>query len=191
MNFSSMLKIAVITLTLSIVSLGTYGQTNNSDTSRVAKLEKALSRFHIGGYGEVALSRNFYSDNVSRYSLADEHKNDPSHGRFDIPHAVVYLGYDFGKGWSLSTEIEFEHGGTGAAYEKEDEEGGEWESETEKGGEVELEQFWIQKSFAEYANIRAGHLVVPVGLNNAHHEPLNFFTALIPQHYNLTLFISS
>ena len=167
MNFSSMLKIAVITLTLSIVSLGTYGQTNNSDTSRVAKLEKALSRFHIGGYGEVALSRNFYSDNVSRYSLADEHKNDPSHGRFDIPHAVVYLGYDFGKGWSLSTEIEFEHGGTGAAYEKEDEEGGEWESETEKGGEVELEQFWIQKSFAEYANIRAGHLVVPVGLNNA------------------------
>ncbi len=176
MNFSSMLKIAVITLTLSIVSLGTYGQTNNSDTSRVTKLEKRLSRFHIGGYGEVALSRNFYSDNVSRYSLADEHKNDPSHGRFDIPHAVVYLGYDFGKGWSLSTEIEFEHGGTGAAYEKEDEEGGEWESETEKGGEVELEQFWIQKSFGEYANIRAGHLVVPVGLNNAHHEPLNFFT---------------
>lgn len=187
MNFSSMLKIAVITLTLSIVSLGTYGQTNNSDTSRVAKLEKALSRFHIGGYGEVALSRNFYSDNVSRYSLADEHKNDPSHGRFDIPHAVVYLGYDFGKGWSLSTEIEFEHGGTGAAYEKEDEEGGEWESETEKGGEVELEQFWIQKSFAEYANIRAGHLVVPVGLNNAHHEPLNFFTVYRPEGENTIL----
>lgn len=187
MNFSSMLKIAVITLTLSIVSLGTYGQTNNSDTSRVAKLEKALSRFHIGGYGEVALSRNFYSDNVSRYSLADEHKNDPSHGRFDIPHAVVYLGYDFGKGWSLSTEIEFEHGGTGGAYEKEDEEGGEWESETEKGGEVELEQFWIQKSFGEYANIRAGHLVVPVGLNNAHHEPLNFFTVYRPEGENTIL----
>lgn len=187
MNFSSMLKIAVITLTLSIVSLGTYGQTNNSDTSRVTKLEKTLSRFHIGGYGEVALSRNFYSDNVSRYSLADEHKNDPSHGRFDIPHAVVYLGYDFGKGWSLSTEIEFEHGGTGAAYEKEDEEGGEWESETEKGGEVELEQFWIQKSFAEYANIRAGHLVVPVGLNNAHHEPLNFFTVYRPEGENTIL----
>lgn len=187
MNFSSMLKIAVITLTLSIVSLGTYGQTNNSDTSRVTKLEKTLSRFHIGGYGEVALSRNFYSDNVSRYSLADEHKNDPSHGRFDIPHAVVYLGYDFGKGWSLSTEIEFEHGGTGAAYEKEDEEGGEWESETEKGGEVELEQFWIQKSFGEYANIRAGHLVVPVGLNNAHHEPLNFFTVYRPEGENTIL----
>jgi hypothetical protein len=57
----------------------------------------ASAQLHVGGYGEAAYSRNFYSDHVSRYSLADEHKDDPSHGRFDIPHAVVYLSYDFGK----------------------------------------------------------------------------------------------
>ena len=133
------------------------------------------------------MSRNFYSDHVSRYSLADEHKNDPSHGRFDIPHAVIYLGYDFGKGWTMGTEIEFEHGGVGMAYEKEDEEGGEWEQEVEKGGEVELEQFWIQKSFGRWANIKAGHIVVPVGLNNAYHEPLNFFTVYRPEGENTVL----
>ena len=144
-------------------------------------------RLSIGGYGEVAMSRNFYSDHVSRYSLADEHKNDPSHGRFDIPHAVIYLGYDFGKGWTMGTEIEFEHGGVGMAYEKEDEEGGEWEQEVEKGGEVELEQFWIQKSFGRWANIKAGHIVVPVGLNNAYHEPLNFFTVYRPEGENTVL----
>ena len=144
-------------------------------------------RLSIGGYGEVAMSRNFYSDHVSRYSLADEHKNDPSHGRFDIPHAVIYLGYDFGKGWTMGTEIEFEHGGVGMAYEKEDEEGGEWEQEVEKGGEVELEQFWIQKSFGHWANIKAGHIVVPVGLNNAYHEPLNFFTVYRPEGENTVL----
>lgn len=144
-------------------------------------------RLSIGGYGEVALSRNFYSDHVSRYSLADEHKKDPSHGRFDIPHAVIYLGYDFGKGWTMGTEIEFEHGGVGMAYEKEDEEGGEWEQEVEKGGEVELEQFWIQKSFGRWANIKAGHIVVPVGLNNAYHEPLNFFTVYRPEGENTVL----
>ena len=94
------------------------------------------SRLSIGGYGEIGYSRNFYSDHVSRYSQPEEHKNDPSHGRFDLPHAVIYIGYDFGKGWSFGTEIEFEHGGNGIAYEKEDEEGGEWEQETEKGGEV-------------------------------------------------------
>ena len=144
-------------------------------------------RLSVGGYGEVAMSRNFYSDLVSRYSLADEHKNDPSHGRFDIPHAVIYLGYDFGKGWTMGTEIEFEHGGVGMAYEKEDEEGGEWEQEVEKGGEVELEQFWIQKSFGRWANIKAGHIVVPVGLNNAYHEPLNFFTVYRPEGENTVL----
>ena len=139
------------------------------------------SRLSVGGYGEAVFSRNFYSDHVSRYSQPEEHKNDPSHGRFDIPHAVIYLGYDFGKGWTFGTEIEFEHGGNGIAYEKEDEEGGEWEQETEKGGEVELEQFWIQKSFSRAVNVRAGHIVVPVGLTNAHHEPLSFFTVYRPE----------
>jgi len=144
-------------------------------------------KFSIGGYGEVAFSRNYYSDNPSRYDLPDEHRHDPSHGKFDIPHAVIYMGYDFGKGWTMGTEIEFEHGGTGVSYEKEYEEGGEWEQETEKGGEVELEQFWIQKSFGKWANIRAGHIVVPVGLTNAHHEPLNFFTVYRPEGENTIL----
>ena len=74
-------------------------------------------RLSIGVYGEVAYSRNFYSDNGKRYSNAAAYKDDPSHGRFDIPHAVIYLGYDFGKGWTFGTEIEFEHGGTGGAIE--------------------------------------------------------------------------
>ena len=97
------------------------------------------------------------------------------------------MGYDFGHGWTFGTEIEFEHGGNGIAYEKEDEEGGEWEQEVEKGGEVELEQFWIQKSFSRQLNLRLGHIVVPVGLNNAHHEPLNFFTVYRPEGENTIL----
>ena len=96
------------------------------------------NRLSIGGYGEVALTRNFYSDNVYRYSQPGRYKDDPGHGRFDIPHAVIYISYDFGKGWTMSSEIEFEHGGGGGAVEKEFEEAGEWEQETEKGGEVEL-----------------------------------------------------
>ena len=160
------------------VSLSAGAQVNAADS--VFNSNRA-SRLSVGGYGEVAYSRNFYSDHVSRYSQPENHKDDPSHGKFDLPHVVVYLGYDFGKGWSLGTEIEFEHGGNGLAYEKEDEEGGEWEQEVEKGGEVELEQFWIQKSFNRAANLRFGHIVVPVGLNNAHHEPLNFFTVYRPE----------
>ncbi|MBQ7162887.1 MAG: hypothetical protein IJR64_04780 [Bacteroidales bacterium] len=141
----------------------------------------AAQQLTIGGYGEVTYTRNFFSDNVYRYSRPANYADDPSHGRFDIPHAVVYLGYDFGKGWSLQTEFEFEHAGTGSAVEKEFTEAGEWESEIEKGGEVELEQFWIQKSFSQAFNIRAGHLVVPVGGLNNSHEPLNYFTVYRPE----------
>lgn len=145
------------------------------------------NRLSVGGYGEVAYSRNFYSDSPFRYSNAKARKNDPSHGRFDIPHAVIYLNYDFGKGWTMGTEIEFEHGGSGGAIEQENEEAGEWENEVEKGGEVELEQFWIQKSICKELNIRAGHIVVPVGLTNAHHEPLHFFTVYRPEGENTIL----
>ena len=163
---------------LGLTAMQAAAQENAADSVLNRTNSKGLS---VGGYGEVAYSRNFYSDHVSRYSQPEQHKNDPSHGKFDIPHAVVYLGYDFGRGWTMGTEIEFEHGGNGLAYEKEDEEGGEWEQEVEKGGEVELEQFWIQKSFSRAANLRFGHIVVPVGLTNAHHEPLNFFTVYRPE----------
>ena len=143
-------------------------------------------RLSVGGYGEVVLSHNFYSDNVYRYSSASAHKGE-EHSRFDVPHAVIYLGFDFGKGWSMQTEIEFEHTGTGVSVEKEFEEAGEWESEVEKGGEVELEQFWLQKSFSRALNLRIGHFVVPVGgLNNAH-EPLHFFTVYRPEGENTIL----
>lgn len=145
------------------------------------------NRLSVGGYGEVAYSRNFFSDAGKRYSNASAYKNSPHHGRFDIPHAVIYLGYDFGKGWTMGTEIEFEHGGTGQSIEYEAEEAIEYEQETEKGGEVELEQFWLQKSFGKYANIKAGHIVVPVGLTNAYHEPLNFFTVYRPEGENTIL----
>ena len=84
-------------------------------------------------------------------------------------------------------EIEFEHGGTESAIELEAEESGEYEREVERGGEVALEQFWLQKSFSRAFNIRAGHIVVPVGLNNSHHEPLNFFTVYRPEGENTIL----
>lgn len=161
-------------------------------SAQVSAVDSVMShagghRLSVGGYGEVAYSRNFYSDNGYRYTRPSTYKNDPSHGRFDIPHAVIYLGYDFGKGWTMGSEIEFEHGGTGSSIEYEAEEALEFENEQEKGGEVELEQFWLQKSFSKALNIRAGHIVVPFGLTNAHHEPLNFFTVYRPEGENTIL----
>lgn len=140
-----------------------------------------VSRLSVGGYGEVAYSRNFYSDNVNRYSHAADYKDAPGFGRFDIPHVVIMLGYDFGRGWSMGSEIEFEHGGVESAVELEAEEVGEFEQEVERGGEVALEQFWVQKTFMPQLSVRAGHMVVPVGETNAHHLPTEFFTVYRPE----------
>ena len=134
-------------------------------------------RLTIGGYGEAIYSRHFYSDNVFRYSQAEKYKDAPSYGRIDLPHAVIMMGYDFGKGWTLGTEIEFEHGGAESAVEMEAEETGEFEKEIERGGEVALEQFWIQKEFNRALNLRMGHIVVPVGMTNKNHTPDQFFTS--------------
>lgn len=147
-------------------------------------LTEKKSRLTIGGYGEAVLTRNFFSDKYLRYTDAATYKNDDSHGRFDIPHVVIFLGYDFGNGWTMGSEIEFEHGGTESAVEIEEEEAGEYESEVERGGEVALEQFWIQKSFSRALNLRMGHIVVPVGATNQSHLPTEFFTVYRPEGEN-------
>ena len=53
--------------------------------------------------------------------------------------------------------------------------------EVEKGGEVALEQFHITRLIHPAFNVRAGHLIVPVGLTNEHHEPINFFGTSRPE----------
>lgn len=161
----------------------TFTQADSIALSNTQKAVAALSRLHVGGYGEVTLSRNFYSDNYLRYSEPGKYNNQ-SHGRFDVPHVVIFLGYDFGKGWSFSSEIEFEHGGTESAVEIETEEAGEYEKEIERGGEVALEQFYIQKDFMPQLRLRAGMQVVPVGYTNAHHEPDQFFGVYRPEGEN-------
>ncbi|MBO4666344.1 MAG: hypothetical protein J5612_05665 [Paludibacteraceae bacterium] len=151
------------------------GRTERAEHSADRPQTERKGRFMIGGYGEITAKHCFYSNNYLRYGKNPEKYANDHYGEFDLPHVVIYLGYDFGKGWSVGTEIEFEHGGTESAVEIEEEEGGEYEQEVERGGEVALEQFWLQKKFNRYAILRAGMQVIPVGGLNAHHESTEYF----------------
>ena len=150
--FSSLTLLLLGTLSVNADNL-LEKKTAEDNTTTTEQAESAKHRLTIGGYGEAVASRMFYSNNYKRYTSAELYKNDKGFGQFDLPHVVLYLGYDFGKGWSLGTEIEFEHGGTESAVEIEEEETGEYESEVERGGEVALEQFWLQKSFSPALNL--------------------------------------
>ena len=184
--FSSLTLLLLGTLSVNADNL-LEKKTAEDNTTTTEQAESAKHHLTIGGYGEAVASRMFYSNNYKRYTSAELYKNDKGFGQFDLPHVVLYLGYDFGKGWSLGTEIEFEHGGTESAVEIEEEETGEYESEVERGGEVALEQFWLQKSFSPALNLRMGHMVVPVGGTNNAHMPTEFFTVYRPEGENTIL----
>lgn len=154
-------------------------------TERIDRLEEQCNittkpGFAIGGYGEATYKRAFYSNNYLRYTSPEQYRND-QFGEFDLPHVCIWMDVDFGRGWKMGTEIEFEHGGTESAIEIEEEEGGEYESEIERGGEVALEQLWVEKTFCRYATLRAGMLVVPMAGTNSAHEPNHFFGVYRPE----------
>ena len=155
--------------------MGTRVEPQESRVESQKPRAERRGKFTIGGYGEVTAKHCFYSNNYLRYGKNPEKYAGDHYGEFDLPHVVINMGYDFGYGWSMGTEIEFEHGGTESAIEIEEEEGGEYEGEIERGGEVALEQFWLQKKFNRYAILRAGMQVIPVGGLNAHHESTEYF----------------
>ena len=136
-------------------------------------------RFRFGGYGEVLAKFMDYGNNRftgTEYGNTKERRNSIS-----IPRFVLAFDYKFNSKWILGAEIEFEAGGTGAAYEIENTENGEYEMEVEKGGEVALEQFHVTRLIHPAFNVRVGHIIVPVGLTNERHGPINFFGTSRPE----------
>ncbi|MDE6120175.1 MAG: hypothetical protein K2F63_00130 [Muribaculaceae bacterium] len=137
------------------------------------------SRFRFGGYGEILASFKDYGSN--RFDGTADGNARTRRNTIAIPRFVLAFDYKFSPSWILGAEIEFEAGGTGSAVELENSENGEYETEIEKGGEVALEQLHITRLIVPQFNIRAGHMIVPLGLTNARHEPINFFGTIRPQ----------
>lgn len=136
-------------------------------------------KFRFGGYGEMVASFKDYKNN--RFYGNSEGNPKDHRNTISIPRFVLAFDYKFTPKWILSAEIEFESGGVGTAYEIENSENGEYETEVEKGGEVALEQFHITRLIHRSFNVRAGHLILPLGLTNSHHEPINFFGTTRPE----------
>ena len=89
MKAKAIVKYALLGLALGTLPL--QAQTNDTAVEKKPRLT-------IGGYGEAVYTRNFYSDNMFRYSHAERYKDAKGHGRVDLPHEVINIGYNFGKG---------------------------------------------------------------------------------------------
>lgn len=136
-------------------------------------------KFRFGGYGEMLA--NFMDYGINRYTGTSYGNTRQNRAEISIPRFVFAFDYKFTPKWILGAEIEFEAGGAGTAVEIENSENGEYETEIEKGGEVALEQFHITRLILPELNVRVGHIIVPVGLTNFNHEPINFFGTSRPE----------
>ena len=122
--------------------------------SAASKVYYSSSPLSIGGYGEMYYSQQS-GDSTDKSTL-------------DVYRFVPYIGYKFSDNIILNTEIEFEHGGVandgGAAA----------------GGEVIIEFMYLDFLLSNYANLRVGNFLVPMGLINEKHEPTLFTTVQRP-----------
>ena len=139
----------------------------------------SFKHYRIGGYGEMLA--NFKDYGINRFNGTSEGNSKVRRNTISIPRMVLAGDVKFNERFWLGMEVEFEYGGSGQVYELENTENGEYEVEMEKGGEVAVEQFHLTYHLNNHFNIQAGHMVVPVGLTNSHHEPINFFGTVRPE----------
>jgi len=127
--------------------------------------QKAPKRVSIGGYGEM-LYENFQPKKQDGTGAG---KRDV----IDLARAILYVGYKFSDRVTFNSEIEFEHGTakTGNAVA----------GSAPSRGEVSVEMAAVDfKPFDDRLGLRAGLMLMPVGLVNEVHEPTTFNGAKRP-----------
>lgn len=110
---------------------------------------------------------NFYTNSADNLLLKDSklvlggygeaHYNQPlnsdvrSNGKLDVHRLVMLLGYNFSDRVQFISELEFEH-----------------------VKEIYVEQAFLQYKINNFLNLRAGLMLIPMGIINEYHEPTTF-----------------
>ena len=125
-----------------------------------------LGIFHLNGQNQDSTGWNYLNSadlmlkSNSKLGIGgygEVHYNQPLSkdqrelGTLDVHRMVMFLGYNFSKKTQFVSEIEYE-------YAK----------------EVWVEQAFLQHKLNNSINIRAGLLLIPVGIINEYHEPTTF-----------------
>ena len=144
------------------------------------------SGISFSSYGTLNFTSDEYFDNTQ--DTTPERRQ-----RFDLERIVTEFGYRFNENWDIEVEIEYEHGGTGAALEYDGfDEFGEFETEIEAGGEVLIEKAQLRYRASDQFGIKFGNIHVPIGLSTILHKPNQYLTvgrhrsevAMIPATWN-------
>ncbi|MCL7764682.1 OprO/OprP family phosphate-selective porin [Polaribacter sp. Z014] len=88
---------------------------------------------------------------VGGYGELTYNRKENSNAELDVQRLVLLFGYKFDDRTQFITEVEFEH-----------------------VNEVYVEQAFLQYSVSDNVNLRAGLMLVPMGIINEYHEPTTF-----------------
>jgi hypothetical protein len=117
----------------------------------------------------AAGSTNLWGYGELNYNHPTAHAAD---AQADLRRAVIGFSHAFDDATRVYGELEWEHAVTSA----------------DDQGESEVEQLYVEHALASSYGVRAGLMLVPLGLLNEHHEPTNYYgvernfieTAIIP-----------
>lgn len=150
-------------LTFLFISVKAFG---TQDSIPGLEMQSPAQRLTLGGYGAMNYYHFDWQTDSSRRDAID-------HEFF-----VAELKYAWTGKIRLNTEIEFEHGGTGASLEFDRfEEFGEFEYEISKGGEVFVEEMNLEFDIFKKCQLQVGRLEVPFGQAYDRDEPTDYPSA--------------
>src|SRR5438105_3327272 len=179
-------KVDALTRELDALRLGAPpADTGAVRLAPLAGLGPAASRVYggkhgvsIGGYGEALLTRI--------PGRREDGVRGPTVTSFDVVRAVVSLGYRFDDRLLLNSELEWEHAGVrdeaSVAVNP-----GTGRGSADLSGEASLEFGYLEWARTQALGLRAGLLLVPVGLTNEMHEPLVTLAARRPRPEDLVI----
>lgn len=154
-------KVDVLTEEIERLKLGAVAETTVAAprgglAPAASKVYGAGRGVSIGGYGEMLFE-----------TFADEREDGVrtlGTPRLDFLRNIVYVGYKFDDRLLFNSEIEIEHAGVGGVAD----------------GEVVLEFAYLDWAPRQTLGIRAGMVLIPVGLTNEWHESPVFIGARRP-----------
>jgi len=129
--------------------------------------KQAAAQADTSTYGLGAAASKVYrtDQGVSFGGYGEFRYENPKEGipTADFARGVLYTGYKFNDRVLFNSELEVEHG------------------TTEVGGAVSLEFAYLDYLLHPAANVRAGLVLLPMGLINEQHEPTAYFGARRPE----------
>ncbi|MDB2314812.1 hypothetical protein N9V42_04410 [Flavobacteriaceae bacterium] len=132
-----------------MISFGSYAQ-NVADSLEISMNQNLLQ---INGYQRILQNLEAIPNGMTLGGYAEVLYNQPEsvNGEIDVQRLILLFGYKFDDRTQFVTELEFEH-----------------------VKEVYIEQAFVNYSVNNSLNVRAGLMLVPMGIINEYHEPTTF-----------------